>query len=423
MTINQICTLLKIVLLIICVGFFTSSETAFLSLPKLKLRTMVDKGRRNAKKVQKLKNNMDRLLTTVLIGTNFLNSLASSLATAFAIELLGESAIAYVPFIVAFFITTFGQIVPKTAAGLYPENFTCMFAIPLLVLQKIFFPVVWIFERISHVVVVIITKVVKTQNAIITEEELTTLIDLGKNEGTIEENESKMLNKIIKFNDLCVNDILKHRSFISMIDTDATLDDVISEFIRTGFSIITVYSENKENVVGILKYQDVLLNNDSRIIGKGFAGKKMKTDVLFIPGTLTVFELLTKFRRDENKFAVVLNEQGETDGIITIDDILRVVFGRMTDENVSNDIAPEDKVQLISANTFLVPGEMKIEDVNEILGLNLSSDDFTTIGGWLLEQFGVLPSNGQVLINEKNIFTAEDVSQRRIVSVRIKIKN
>lgn len=420
--IHYIITAAELLVLILCVGFFTSSETAYLSLPRLKLRNMVEKGVKNAKKVAALKANMDRLLTTVLIGTNFLNSLASAIATALAIELLGSKGTAIAPFVTAFFITTFAQIIPKTAAGLHPDKFTCNSAWVLLILEKLFFPVVWLFEKLSHGAVVLVEKIMKPAGAIVTEEELKTLIDLGSHEGTIEKDESRMLNKIIKFNNLLVNDVMKHRSQVCMIDENADYDEVISQFLSSGFSTLTVYSGHRENVVGVLNYKKVLFCSEDCDRSSGFAGRQMK-DVLFIPGTMSVLDILQQFRTSEHKFAVVLDEQGQTDGIITMEDILKVVFGHMTDENTYDATAPEDKVELVSLNTFIVPGDMKIDDANEILGLNLESDDMNTVGGWLLEQFGYLPQAGTVLIKDSNLYTAEDVSGRRIVSVRVKKSN
>lgn len=418
-----IITGLELLVLILCVGFFTSSETAYLSLPRLKLRSMVEQGRRNAKKVAELKANMDRLLTTVLIGTNFLNSLASAIATALAITIFGDNnkrtATAIAPFITAFFITTFAQIVPKTAAGLHPDKFTCFSAWPLMILEKLFFPVVWLFEKLSHGAVVLAEKIMKPAGAIVTEEELKTLIDVGSHEGTIEKDESRLLNKIIKFNNLLVHDVMKHRSQVSMIKKEADYDEVINQFLTSGFSTLTVYSGNRENVVGVLNYKKVLFSSEDIDRSEGFAGREMN-DVLFIPGTMSVLDILQQFRTSEHKFAVVLDEQGQTDGIITMEDILKVVFGHMSDENTYDNTAPEDKVELVSLNTFIVPGDMKIDDANEILGLQLESDDMNTIGGWLLEQFGYLPASGTVLIKDKTLYTAEDVSGRRIVSVRVK---
>ena len=420
--IHYIITAIELILLILCVGFFTSSETAYLSLPRIKLRSMVEKGVKNAKKVARLKSNMDRLLTTVLIGTNFLNSLASAIATALAIELLGSKGTAIAPFVTAFFITTFAQIVPKTAASLHPDKFTCFTSIPLLILEKIFFPLIWLFEKLSHGAVVIAEKLLKPAGAIVTEEELKTLIDVGSHEGTIEKDESRMLNKIIKFNNLLVNDVMKHRSQVSMIEKNADYNEVISQFLSSGFSTLTVYSQNRENVVGVLNYKKVLFCAEDTDFSAGFAGRQMN-DVLFIPGTMSVLDILQQFRTSEHKFAVVLDEQGQTDGIITMEDILKVVFGHMTDENTYDSTAPEDKVELVSLNTFIVPGDMKIDDANEILGLHLESEDMNTVGGWLLEQFGYLPATGTVLIHDKNLFTAEDVSGRRIVSVKVKKSN
>ena len=419
---HYLLTAAELFFLILCVGFFSSSETAYLSLPRIKLRSMVEQGRRNAKKVAALKANMDRLLTTVLIGTNFLNSLASAIATAFAVDLLGSRGVAIAPFVTAFFITTFAQIVPKTAAGLHPDTFTCFSAWPLMILEKLFFPIVWLFEKISHGAVVLVEKILKPAGAIVTEEELKTLIDVGSHEGTIEKDESRLLNKIIKFNDLSVNDVMKHRSQVSMINQEADYDEVINQFLTSGFSTLTVYSGNRENVVGVLNYKKVLFCSEEIDKSKGFAGRQM-SEVLFIPGTMSVLDILQQFRTSEHKFAVVLDEQGQTDGIITMEDILKVVFGHMSDENTYDNTAPEDKVELVSLNTFIVPGDMKIDDANEILGLALESDEMNTVGGWLLEQFGYLPASGTVLIKDRNLFTAEDVSGRRIVSVRVKKSN
>lgn len=419
---HYLLTAAELFFLILCVGFFTSSETAYLSLPRLKLRSMVEQGRSNAKKVAALKANMDRLLTTVLIGTNFLNSLASAIATAFAIDLLGSRGVAIAPFVTAFFITTFAQIVPKTAAGLHPDTFTCFSAWPLMILEKLFFPIVWLFEMLSHGAVVLVEKILKPAGAIVTEEELKTLIDVGSHEGTIEKDESRLLNKIIKFNDLSVNDVMKHRSQVSMINQEADYGEVINQFLTSGFSTLTVYSGNRENVVGVLNYKKVLFCSEEIDKSRGFAGRQM-SEVLFIPGTMSVLDILQQFRTSEHKFAVVLDEQGQTDGIITMEDILKVVFGHMSDENTYDNTAPEDKVELVSLNTFIVPGDMKIDDANEILGLALESDEMNTVGGWLLEQFGYLPASGTVLIKDRILFTAEDVSGRRIVSVRVKKSN
>ena len=418
--IYDIITFAALVLLIFCVGFFTSSETAYISLSKIKLRRMKEEGKKQARLVAKLYENMPRLLTTVLIGTNFLNALISALATALVVKLWGGGGVGLPTLLTAFVITTFGQIIPKTIAGRFPEKRCLSSSVPLFALEKLFFPVVFLFERLSHSAVWLVEKIIKPREHLITEEELKTLIDLGEKEGTIEKNESRMLNKIIKFNDLSATDIMKHRSFVSMVSANATYDEVVQEFLNSGFSTLTVYKDQSENVVGIINYKKVLYGNDEIDKDQGYAGRIMD-DVLFVPGTFSALELLQKLREDENKFAVVLNEQGQTAGIVTIEDIIRVVFGRMTDENSYDNIPAEEKIQLVSANTFVVPGDLKLDEVNSILHLNLKSEEMNTLGGWVLEQFGYLPAAGMVLVKNKVLFTVEDVAQRRITSVRIRI--
>ncbi|MCQ2588082.1 MAG: hemolysin family protein [Treponema sp.] len=409
-----------LVILILCVGFFTSSETAYLSLTKLKVRRLVEENKKNSKIVANLKDKMDRLLTTVLIGTNFLNSLVSALATALVIKIFGGGGIGLPTLATAFFITVFGQIIPKTIAGLHPEQIACFTAKILYILQCLFFPLIWFFEKLSHGAVFVVEKIMKPSAQIVTEEELKTLISLGEKEGTIEKNESKMMNKIIKFNDSVVSDIMKHRTFVSSVDSKATYNEVIDEFLRSGFSTITVYKNNKENIIGVINYKSVLYASESIDKGEGFAGRFM-SEVLFVPGTFSILELLKKFRLNEYKFAIVLSEQGETSGIVTMEDIIRMVFGRMTDENSYDNIPAEEKIKLISVNTFLVPGDVKLDDVNEILDLHLESENMNTLGGWLLEQIGHLPAAGQTFQKDSVIYTAEDIGQRRIVSVRIKL--
>lgn len=412
-------TFIILFILLLCVGFFTSSETAFLSLSKIKLRRMNEEKVRHAKIVTKLKNRIETLLTTVLIGTNFVNSLISAITTALVSKYFGGDGVGFPTFIVAFFITTFGQIIPKTIAGRKPEKITCRFSVPLSVLQTILFPIVWLFERLSHSAVWLTQKITKTDVQLYNEEDLLALIDVGENEGTIEKSESRMLNKLIKFNDLLVSDIMKHRTFVSSVNSECTYKQVKEEFLRSGFSTITVYSQKEENVVGIINYKKMLTLPKEIDLGKNFAFRIM-SDVDYIPSTLTVLELLQKLRVSQNKFCVVLNEQGETFGIVTMEDILRIVFGRMTDENSINPLPPEERIQVLPQNTFIVPGDLQLDDFNSILNCNLTSKDMNTIAGWLLEQFGYLPISGSVYIFNHIVFTVESVFQRRITSIKIK---
>src|SRR5574344_106920 len=413
--------LLLLFVLIMLIGFFSSAETAYLSLTKIKLRRISERKTKRSKTVAKLKENMERFLTVVLIGTNFLNSLSTAIATMIAVSIFGESGVGIATLVVAFFITVVGQIVPKTIASMYPEKVSLISSEPLLILQKLFYPIVRFFEILSHLAVKLVEKIVKPSTVNITEEEIKTLISVGETEGTIQKKEGQMLNKIIKFNDLVVSDIMKHRSFISMVSESACQEEVISEFLKSGFSSLAVYKQNRENVVGVLNYKTILYNSTESKNTEPFYAKQNMKSIDFVPSTLSVFELLQKFRKSEHKFAVVLNEQGDTYGIVTMEDIMKLVFNRMIDENSYNFEPAENKIKPISPKVFLVQGDILIEDINTILRLKLKSDEFNTFGGWVLEQFGHLPSIGEVFINERVIYMVEDVSKRRIITVRVTI--
>lgn len=413
--------LLVLILIINCVAFFSGSETAFLSLNKIQMRKMVHEKRKNARTAANLKENIDELLTVVLVGTNFMNSLASALGTALAIKIVGNSGVGIATLLITFFATTFGQIVPKTIAGRKPEEVACKNSVVLMILEKVLFPIVWLFSKISKGACKVAEKFFKGNEQLVTEEELKTLIEVGEKEGTLEREDKQLLYKIFKFSDLTVHSIMKHRSFIKAVPLDANRQEVVNLFVQTGLNVIPVYEGSEESIVGVIHYKSVLLNTEKRIKpGKSYAESVMK-EVLFVPETFTPLELLTLFTKQNREFAVALNEQGATAGIVTMDDIMRVVFGRMTEEDTGK-ISPEARIKLVTASEFIVPGDLKLEDFNSIFKMNLESEDYTTLGGWLLERFGNLPSTGEITTWEGNLFVVEDQSARRIKSVRVRFK-
>ena len=409
-----ICVLFVIVNLI---AFFAGSETAFLSINKIKLRQMIGEGRKNAKTVAKLRENIDELLTIILIGINFMNTLGSAIATALAVSLIGNSGVGIATVCFTFFSVIFGEIIPKTVAGRYSEETVCKNSVPLLVLEKVFFPVVWIFSAISKGTANLAKNLLKDDSPLVTEEELKTLIDVGAQEGTLEASEKTMLDKIFRFNDLTVHDIMKHRSLVKSVSVDDSREKIVQMFVSTGLSMLPVYEGSKESIVGVIHYKSVLFNSEKNN-EKNYASSVMK-NVLFVPETFTALELLAKFKKENTEFAVALNEQGFLAGVATIDDIQRVIFGRMTDDDKSK-IPAEERIKLVSANEFIVPGDLKLDDLNSILKLDLESDEYMTLGGWLLEKIGYLPSTGEIFNWKNCLFFIEDQSQRWIQQVRIK---
>ena len=424
-----------IFILVLVVAFFAGSETAYLSITRLMLRHLQKKdvsGKKNspAKKITFLKKDTNRLLSLILIGINFVTSLVSGLAATLAISLLGDKGATIATFAMAFILIIFGEIVPKTFAAVYPVKFASFAASPLIFLQKVFFPLVWFFSKITNGITSLLQIFFKNSKELITEEELKSLIEIGAKEGTLESSEKKMLYKIFDFTDLHIRDIMRHRSLVQFIPVDAEYDEIVKIFALSGYSRLPVCDGDFSRVEGMLFYKTVLLNTPKKssqkegTVNQG-SGKKPKSfarrhkrPTLFVPETLYATELLQKFKTEKQNFAVAVDENGSNSGIVTMDDILRAVFGRSIN-SIHNEIPPEKRIHPVSVTEYLVPCDIKIDDVNELLDLDMESENYTTVNGWLLEQFGELPEIGSVLKKDGVIYKIEEQSQRRVQSVRI----
>ena len=415
-----ICTSGLLMFLVWLIAFFAGSETAFLSMTNIRVRKMLRARKSGAKRVARLRADMDSVLTVVLIGINFINTLASSIAAALAIELVGNKGVAIATAVITFFVTVFGEIIPKTVAGLEDrtDKIAARNSVPLEMLKYAFWPVVWIFSRISKATAFVVEKIWKRNDAIIQEGELKTLIQAGADDGALEKSEKKMLDKILEISDLTVHNIMKHRSLVTYIKESDTRATVVEAFKNSGYSHLPVYKESKENVTGVLYYKDVLF--EKQMQGAFFIVDYMSSP-LYVPETFSVVELIQTLKKENRSFAVALDEQGATAGIVTLDDVMRGLFGRMSDAgNKHQEVPAEERIKIISSKEFLLPGDMRLGDLNAILNLNLSSENFDTLAGFLMEKFDSLPSSGEALRIGRALFVVEDQSQRRIKTVRIK---
>ncbi len=412
---------LTIIFLLLWGAFFAATETAYTSLSRVSVRQMVRNREKNANLVMKIKDDIDTLISTALIGTNFVNTLNSSVATAFSIKMFGDRYVSSSTFVILFLILVFAEIVPKTYAVFRTEKMAQDSAPIIYFIQKAIWILVWIFSKLTKVIEILEGILFKTKRPLITEEELKTLLDVGENEGTIEQNEHKMLERIFEFSDLTLHNVMRHRSLVKYVSIDASLDDVMNMFEVSKYSRIPVYEGTPDNIVGYIHYKSILYAEKPVTESPDFIRICMQSP-LFVPETLSAVDLLKKFKHEKINFAVVVNEYGSLAGIVTLDDILREVFGRMTDEHGHVETAPEKRVTVVNVNEFLVPGDMRLDEVKDVLNISLSSDNFDTLGGWLLEKFDELPAIGSIYKKDGIYFTVEDQSTRRIQTVRIRIK-
>lgn len=428
-------TIALLILIIYLTAFFSSSETAFLSINKIEVTTMVKKKVHNATLLLNLKKKMDDLMTLILIGTNFLSTLSSSLATSLIVTLAGDGGVFLSTVIITFFITTFGQIIPKTVASHNAKKVSLHNARVLYILEIVFYPIIKLFSLVTLFASFIAHNLWKTKGDGVTTEEIKTLFDITTKEGVIKTQDNKMLNKVFKFGTLTVRNIMKHRFYIESISLEATKEEVIDKFSTSNLKTLAVYDKDKK-FCGTINYKKVLFNyflsNAPDVAEeRGAYIKSIMEDILFIPCTLSPIELLVKFKENKKNIAFALDEQGELAGVISLDNLLKTILGRISVEEDSGE-SILDNIEFVSQNEFIVKGDVRLEDINEVLKLPLTSKYCTTVAGFLLEKIGHLPRVGEVYRLKKRrggednsstlnvLFSVEEVALKRIGSIRIK---
>ncbi len=415
-----ICNVVAILLLLKCGAFFAGTETAYTSLSTVSVKQMLSNNEKNSKLVAKLRSNLDMLISTVLIGTNFVNTLNSALVTAFALKVFGARYITAATFAIFVLIIIFAEIIPKSHATFCKEKVAQDNAKKINFIQKTFYPVVYLFFKLSKLIEFLERSIFRNARPLITEEELKLLLEVGANEGTLEHNEHLMLERIFEFTDLTIHDIMRHRSLVKYVDVNDSFEKVLSLFEETHYSRLPVYEGNPENIIGVIHYKSVLYADDLIVKSKDFV-RICTQKVLFLPETMAADELLKVFKKEHMHFAVALNEYGEMAGIVTLDNLMREVFGRITDEHGMVESTPDKRISVVNVNEFLVPGDIDLDDLNEYLDLDLKSELYNTLGGFLLEKMGELPVIGSIYKHEGVYFIIEDQSQRRIQTVRIRL--
>ena len=399
--------------LIYLIAFFASSEIAFVSLNKIQLRQAKKEKRKHASLIMKMHSKMDRLLSTILVGTNLFTTFVSSLATTVAVSLMGSHGAGVATVFVTVMVILFGEILPKTQAANAPYETASRRAVMLRFFDILFFPVTSIFEGGAKLLDKMMSSLQKNKNQkLITEEELTTLIEMGSMEGTLENSEKHILKNIVQFGDLRVRDMMKPKALMIAVNKNASYEEILDTFAFSGHSHLPVYEDNLDQIVGVLNFKEMF--NE-----KEFSMNKKMRPACYVPETISAISVLRYMKKERQNIAIVVDEHGCNCGLITMDDILCAVFGRTMNAFNDEDVSPINRIQILKNNQFVVPGEIRLDDLNEALMIHLESEDFDTLGGYLLEQFGNLPSVGEVIKRNGIVFEIEDQAQRRIKSVKM----
>lgn len=402
------------VVLLILSCLFSMSESAFLSVNKLRIRFLRRKKVKKAIRVGKLLDKQDELINTILIGNNIVNISISSILTTISLELFGNSGVAVATFIVTLLLLIFGEITPKTIGSKFPEKIAFGLSGFLTFWYFILRPFVFIFTKISDFAKFLTGSKKNKNEKSFTEEDIKTFIEVGEEEGTVEKDEKEMLHKVFKFTDLEAKDIMQPRTKMVTINLETKYKDVIELSEKTHLSHFPVVNSNIDDICGILHLKDVIpfFNKPET-----FSVKNVMKKPLFIPETKKMSSIQEALRESNQSIAIVLDEYSGTAGLLTIDDISSEIFGTLSDEY---DFIQAAEIIEKSETDFQLEGNARLVDINEKLKINLVSEDNETINGWFCEQLGTLPEVGNRISFSGWIFTVTEVSKKMATKISVK---
>ncbi|NCO23551.1 MAG: hemolysin [Candidatus Infernicultor aquiphilus] len=399
-------------------AFFSGSETALFSLNKLQLKKMQkEESGWRVNSIIKLLDDPQKTLITILTGNTFVNIAASSLATYLAIKLFGNVGIGIAGGIMIFMILVFGEIVPKSLAISNAETIAKKIARPVEIISSFLFPLILFFKIIINALYYFYDKKRVKEKKEITEEDLITLINVGKDEGVIEEEEKKMIRNIFEFGDTMVKEVMVPRVDMACISSNAKLDSILNLIKKIGHSRTPVYKETIDNIIGILYTKDLLAVYEQWYKSKEkFDLKKIIRRAYFVPENKKIDDLLDIFQRDKIQIAIAIDEYGGTAGLVTMEDVVEEIVGEIIDE-----YDKETKLyEIIDNNTVIADGIISIDKINELLNIEIPENDFETLGGFIYDLIGRVPNKNETIAYKNIQITIEQVVKNRIIRVIIK---
>ncbi|HZK23320.1 MAG TPA: hemolysin family protein [Atopostipes sp.] len=407
----------SIIIFIVCVGFsafFSSSETAYTSVSRIRLKHASEDGDRQAQKALNLQQNFESLLSTILIGNNLVNIAASSIATLFFINLFPTYGATIATVATTVILLLFGEITPKLIAKVYSEPVAKKVATPINLLMKIFTPFVWILSQWQKFIRRIIPL---TSNELISEEELLSIVDEARLGGSIEKEEHKLVKAAIEFDDMDISAILTPRVDVIGFDINDTDAEIQALYVSSPFTRMVVYDEDVDNVVGTLHVKDFFRYLDAKEnnLDKYNSIHDLLTKPLLVPPTIALSDLLTSMQEAFTHIAVVVDEFGGMIGIVTMEDVLEELVGEIWDES---DVVRTDIRKLKEPDTYLIQGTYSIDKLFELF--HIKTDEVwmsNTVNGFIIEQFEYIPENNEVLYYNDLKFTIVNALRQRVNEV------
>ena len=409
---SQVWQIIVLIILLVLSGFFSMSETALMALSKIRIRHMVEDGVKGAKLVEKLTQDPNKLLGAILIGNNIVNILASSLATTLFVNAFGASGVGIATAVMTVLVLIFGEITPKSIAKQKSEQVALKVSKPIIIIVKLFKPFIGIFTFISSGFIRLLGGNPKASEPFITEEELRTMVGVSEEEGVLEDVEKEMIFNVFDFADSQAKDVMVQRVNIVAVDSDATYEEVLDVIKKEQFSRIPVYNQTIDDIIGMLYVKDLIIAGQNK---DNFKVTDYMREPYYTFEFKKIKELFNEMKKTRNHISVVLDEYGGTVGIVTIEDLIEEVFGDIEDEYDDYN----NEIEVIKEDEYVVDGSSKLDDISELIGVNMESEEFDSIGGLIIGELGRFPENKEE-VNISNIrFVVEEVDKNRIKKVRI----
>ena len=408
--------LMILILLILLSAFFSSAETAMTTVNKIRILGLVEEGNKRARTLQKIIDNPGKLLSTILIGNNIVNLSASSLATTWTTRVFGSAYIGISTGILTLMVLLFGEITPKTMATIYSEKISLLYAPVIYFLMRVLTPVIFVVNKLSTGVLLLLRIDSNDKQNQITEQELRTFVDVSHEEGVIEKEERQMIYNVVDFGDSQAKDVMVPRIDVAFVDVTCTYDELLAIFRENGYTRYPVYENTTDTIIGIINMKDILLLDST----SAFSIRTILREPYFTYEHKSTADLLLEMKKYAFNLAVVLDEYGSTAGIITLEDLLEEIVGEIRDEYDADE--EEELKEVIPQQEYLAQGSMKLDDINETLKLSLESDDYDSIGGYIIEQLDHLPAPAEEYVTEEGVrLVVDQIDKNRIELVHIYI--
>lgn len=402
-----------LVFLIFLSGFFSSAETAFSTVNRVRMRALEEEGNKRAARVNKILESYSKMLSAVLIGNNIVNLSTSALTTTIALQF--GIPVAVGTGVLTVVILLCGEIVPKTWAMLTSEKLTLAYSGIIYTLMQVMTPVIFVVDKMSNGILRVLRIDPSKKITTMTEAELRTYVEVSHADGVIETEEREMIYNVFDFSDALAKDIMVPRINMVTIDVNATFSEVQSIFRESMYTRFPVYEDDKDNIIGLINIKDFILTEDE----EHFQVRSILRAAHYTYEFKKVSDLLYELREKSASVTFVLNEYGATVGMITLEDLLEEIVGEIRDEY---DADEEEYIQKLYDNTYLVEGSMKLDDVNDELGTELKSDDYDSIGGIIIENLDRLPEDNEEVTLENGVrLKVQGIEQNRIVKVLMTI--